>query len=404
MASDILNKSLQNSPEYMSLVRASTRNDFLYDVSPSPAPNAFTNVRIQSRQVPAFNTDLEFMIPRSGLLQIAYLKIRLSGVVNQVTSFVAGGGIYLINEKVDLVTKSLVLERNYTNMIMKRINGMSTENRDAYLTASKSGIALLTNNDLSVSDEGQIFIPLFFTAFENPNVFIDTRFWENLVIKFKTCVSIDSILSNVGAVNNPGIVSAELCCSYRNPIQYAYEKLQNENFSLVAPLSLLWSNQEKETPFPISTNGNNNQTIKSTMKLSVKKLVHSTTLILSKSTALGGDFISIKHIKLSAQGTTLFEADGLELQVMLSRSYNRFITRVDTSGTNDNIYTIYYGLSDSLIENSGAVGFSSINDPELEITATYPEYGNYFLNVYHTFFNVINVNGASGIVMRSLDK
>ena len=403
MASDILNKSLQNSPEYMSLVRASTRNDFLYDVSPSPAPNAFTNVRVQSRVVPAFNRELSFMIPRSGLLQIAYLKIRLSGVLNAGSSFVPGGGIYLINEKVDLLTKSLVLERNYTNMIMKRINGLSTENRDAYLSASKSGVSLLVNNNLSTSDEGEIFIPLFFTAFENPNVFIDTRFWENLEIKFKTCVSIDNILTTVGSVNNPGIVSAELCCSYRNPIQYAYEKLQNENFSLVAPLSLLWSNQEKETSAQIVL-ANNYQTSKITMKLAVKKLVHSTTLILSKSTALGGDFISIKHIKLSAQGTTLFEADGIELQVMLSRSYNRFITRVDSSGTNDNIYTIYYGLSDSLIENSGAIGFSSINDPELEVTAVFPEYGTYNLNVYHTFFNIINVNGASGIVMRSLDK
>lgn len=403
MASDILNKSLQNSPEYMSLVRASTRNDFLYDVSPSPAPNAFTNVRIQSRETPGFNGLLSFMVPRSGLLQIAYIRIVLSGNTTGSVTFGQGGGVFLINEKVDLLTKSMVIERNYTHMIMKRINGLSQENRDAYLTACRSGVTIPVNNDLSTTSAGEIFIPLFFTAFENPNVFIDTRFWENLEIQLKTTTSINDIFTTSGAISNPGIKSAELCCSYRNPIQYAYEKLQNENFSLVAPLSLLWSNQEKESIASI-TLPNNYQTSKITMKLATKKLVHSTTIILKNSLAFSSDFESIKHIKLSAQGTVLFEADGIELQVMLSRSYNRFITRVDTSGSNDNIYTIYYGLSDSLTENSGAIGFSTINDPELEVTAIFPVYGTYDLHVYHTYFNIINVNGSNGTVLRSLDK
>ena len=403
MASDIINKSLQNSPEYMSLVRASTRNDYLYDVSASPAPSAFSNVRVNSRSAPKFNNELSFMIPRSGLLQIAYIKIKLAGVVNQNCKYVVGGGIYLINDKVDLLTKSLVIERNYTNMNMKRVDGLSTENRDSILSATKSSYDLVQNNDLSSADGGEFFIPLFFTAFENPSVFIDTRFWENLEIKFKVCQDINSIITVSGAVTNPGITSAELCCTYRNPIQYAYEKLQNENFSLLAPLSLLWSNQEKENTLSIST-PNNYQTVKVTMNLSIKKLGHSSTIILSKSTGLGADFQSIKHIKLTAQGVTLFEADGQELQIMLSRSYNRFVTRIDTSGNNDNIYTIYYGLSDSTTENSGAIGFSSINDPRLEVTALLPDYGTYNLNVYHSYFNIININGSNGVVMRSLDK
>ena len=188
---------------------------------------------------------------------------------------------------------------------MKRVNGLSTENRDSILSATKSSYDLVVNNDLSSADAGEFFIPLFFTAFENPSVFIDTRFWENLEIKFKVCTDINSIITVSGAVTNPGITSAELCCTYRNPIQYAYEKLQNENFSLLAPLSLLWSNQEKENTLSIST-PNNYQTVKVTMNLSIKKLGHSSTIILSKSTGLGADFQSIKHIKLTAQCVTLF--------------------------------------------------------------------------------------------------
>ena len=228
MSFDIINKSLQNSPLYQALVKASQSNGFLYTIKSSPAPFGKTNVRVMARITANFNRDWNFIVPCQGLLSVAYIKVKLSGVVTAPLTFVQGGGIYLINDHVDFVTSSMVLERLYNNGIMARINGLPAEQRDGYLAAVKSGVSVDVGTDLSVSPLGEIWIPLFFSAFERPENFLDTRFVENVEIKFKATGSFADIISS-GTVSNYGITSAELCCCYINPINYAYDNYNPNN-------------------------------------------------------------------------------------------------------------------------------------------------------------------------------
>ena len=140
------------------------------------------------------------------------------------------------------------------------------------------------------------------------------------------------------------------------------------------------------------------------MPISTKTLVHSMTIFVKNSTAEGADFENIESVKFQAMGTTLTHDSGLELQIMQSRSWNRFSTRIDVSGTNDNIYTLYFSLDDSRTENSGAVGFQSLNDPILIVRARVQATGTYSLKVICNCWNIINIDGSSGEITRSLDK
>jgi hypothetical protein len=402
MSFDILNKTLQNSPLYKALVSASQSNKFLYTIKSSPAPYSKTNLRVNSRIQAIFNRDWSFLIPSQGLLAVAYLRVQLSGIVATDITFCQGGGIYLLHDHVDLVTKSMVIERIYNNSIMARVNALPSEIRDGYLSAVKSGITVVAGTDLSVSSLGEIWVPLFFSAFERPENFLDTRFIENLEIKLKSTSALTDIITS-GTVTNGGITSAELCCLYMNPIEYAYEKLQSEQFTLKAPLSMLWNNQEKnEDAEAVCTLADSIVEFK--MRIDTKKLVHAMHIFVKKVGNLGGDFENIENIKLQAMGTTLISVDGLELQIMQSRNWNRFNTKVDTSGANDNIYTLYFGLDDSMIENSGAIAFQSLNDPYIIVRARVQTTGTYKLKVVSNCWNIINIDGTSGEITRSLDK
>ena len=88
---------------------------------------------------------------------------------------------------------------------------------------------------------------------------------------------------------------------------------------------------------------------------------------------------------------------------MQSRAWNRFNTKVDVSGANDNIYTLYFGLDDSLIENSGAIAFQSLNDPVIIVRARVKTVGTYKLKVVSNCWNIVNIDGTSGEITRSLD-
>ena len=402
MSFDILNKTLQNSPLYSQLYSISPSNKFLYTVKSSPAPYAKTNNRVNSRIQTTFNRDCNFLIPSQGLLAVCYVKIQLQGIVSADMTYCQGGGIYIIHDHVDLVTKSLVIERQYNNGIMARINAMPSEIRDAYLAAIKSGETVIAGTDLSVSPLGTVWIPLFFSSFERPENFLDTRFIENIEIKFKSTSSITDIIAS-GTVTNGGIISAELCCLFINPIEYAYEKLQSEQFTLKAPLSMLWNNQEKnEDVQAVCTL--EDSIVEFRMPITTKKLVHSMHIFVKKVGNLGADFENVEHITLQAMNTSLIEVDGLELQVMQSRAWNRFNTKVDVSGANDNIYTLYFGLDDSLIENSGAIAFQSLNDPVIIVRARVKTVGTYKLKVISNCWNIVNIDGTSGEITRSLDK
>lgn len=402
MSFDILNKTLQNSPLYKALVQASQSNKFLYTIKSSPAPFAKTNVRVNSRIQASLNRDWSFLVPSQGLLAVAYIRVQLNGIVATDVTFCEGGGIYLINDHVDLVTKNMVIERQYNNAIMARINGMPTEQRDGSLSAVKSRVTVPAGTDLSKSPLAQIWIPLFFSAFEQPSNFLDTRFIENLEIKFKSSSSLSNIIAS-GTITNGGIQSAEMCCMYINPIEYEYEKLQSEQFTLKAPLSMLWNNQEKnEDVSAVCTLADS--IVEFVMPISTKKLVHSMHIFVKNVTAIGADFENVENIKLQAMGTTILNVDGIELQIMQSRSWNRFATKIDVSGTNDNIYTLYFGLDDSLIENSGAIAFQSLNDPVLIVRARVQATGTYKLKVVSNCWNIVNIDGTSGEISRSLDK
>lgn len=402
---DIINKSLQNSPLYQSLVSASKKDNFLYTIKPSPGIFAKSNTRVNSRVPPGFNRDISFLIPRQGLLSVAYIKLQLSGVVTAPApnaTYCVGGGLYFIHTHVDLCTKALVIERNYSDSIYTRINSLPNEIREGYLSACQNSASIPANTDLSTSPLGQIWIPLFFSFAERPENFLDTRFLENLEIKFKSCPNITNIIPGA-TVTNPGIAKCELVCNFINPILKEYQDLQAQQFTIGQPLSMLWNNQEKEQEITTSASVDD-QAIEFTMNLSTKKLVHATQILVWNINSNGADFENIERVQFKAMGSIIRDVSGLELQIMLSRPWNRFGTKVDVSSNHDNTYTMYWGLTDDIIENSGAIAFASLNDPTLVVRARVKTAGTYQLNVVHNCWNIINCNGTTGEVTRSLDK
>ena len=166
---------------------------------------------------------------------------------------------------------------------------------------------------------------------------------------------------------------------------------------------MLWNNQEKnEDVSTVCTL--EDSIVEFRMPITTKKLVHSMHIFVKNVDNLGADFENVEHITLQAMNTSLIEVDGLELQVMQSRAWNRFNTKVDVSGANDNIYTLYFGLDDSLIENSGAIAFQSLNDPVIIVRARVQTVGTYKLKVVSNCWNIVNIDGTSGEITRSLDK
>jgi hypothetical protein len=149
--------------------------------------------------------------------------------------------------------------------------------------------------------------------------------------------------------------------------------------------------------------------------INCKKLVHSTEIMvrllinntnktpLASAAGIDGNYVEISSVELSGDSEILLKYDATELQVMQSRSYNRFHSRLNASNTFDNIYTIQYGMYASKTQNSGGINFNNLRDAKLKVTVKDTLLVNYELIVVHNYWKFMETDGGDMKMSTSYD-
>ena len=157
-------------------------------------------------------------------------------------------------------------------------------------------------------------------------------------------------------------------------------------------------------------------TIEFNVPINCKKLVHSTNFMvkpinnintnktpLASNAGMDGNYIAIDSIELIINSETIWKYDTTEVQVMQSREYNRFHSKLNRSNTFDNIYTVQYGLYSSITQNSGAINFNDVKDGRFKVVAKGLQLGDYELIVVHNYWKFMETDGSDGRMSSSYD-
>ena len=67
------------------------------------------------------------------------------------------------------------------------------------------------------------------------------------------------------------------------------------------------------------------------------------------------------------------------------------------------MYTIQYGLYDSITQNSGALNFNDLDDARMKVIVNGVPYGEYELIVLHNYWKFMETDGSDGKMTSSYD-
>jgi hypothetical protein len=362
--------------------------EFEYNLGVSPIPFA-KHVHSQKCDI-AINSanisqKIQFSVPQYGLGSIFYLKVSCTATANS-TAY-PSGVMGIIKDKVKLHAGNIMLEELHVDAIMNHFSKLPEAERIAITQAIGAGALINTSANV-------FYIPLYFSFSMRPENFIDLAFIEPLTVSFTTN-------SGSGIAPNCVLSSLEISLQIITSIPEAksYYELKQKQFSISEPLAMLWKNEYREQPITVVASGT---TVSfPDVLLKCNKLCRSTIVqcYLQGSPAA---YYPLVKLELLSMNETLYEADHYEMSVMAKRPWNQFLHSLNTGV--DYCYEINYDLNGNFISCDGALGFKNLNTPTLTCSFSGVTSGStYVLSIIHNYWNVINISGTDGSIIRSLD-
>jgi hypothetical protein len=233
-------------------------------------------------------------------------------------------------------------------------------------------------------------------------------------------------------------VKVEALLYYHNFHDGTSQAIRDSNFKPGTPASLLMYNTYQETE-RLLTQTELQNTKEIIIQLTTNNLVFGTTFLVRRRNISDParankldhlmNTLPIKKVTLTGSGQQLYTADLDETQLTdawdydlasgkVGRKYNNgvMIQAIDDPVTGDSfhLYYIPYSFSSDMTYNSGSVAFQTINNPVLTlvvdagVNASQPfninsQDGEYSIEVYHNYWNMVRIDSNTGAITKSLD-
>jgi hypothetical protein len=233
-------------------------------------------------------------------------------------------------------------------------------------------------------------------------------------------------------------IKVEALLYYHNFHDGTSQAIRDSNFKPGTPASLLMYNTYQETE-RLLTQTELQNTKEIIIQLTTNNLVFGTTFLVRRRNIADAarankldhlmNTLPIKKVTLTGSGQQLYTADLDETQLTdawdydlasgkVGRKYNNgvMIQAIDDPVTGDSfhLYYIPYSFSSDMTYNSGSVAFQTINNPVLTlvvdagVNASQPfninsQDGEYSIEVYHNYWNMVRIDSNTGAITKSLD-
>lgn len=393
--------SLQNSPLSQVLLSDSNMSPFVYSVYSSLPPTSRQKV-FQKGSI-GFGKTTSFNVPRYGVLAGCVLRVNITGTgLDPGVNF---GNALLKNAVLSSHSREIIrLETmgNYNKLIDK------TDNTQAALMVVAGNVE---GNDLTSG--GDYYIPLNFSLFDNMASYLDTSFIEQLEVSV-SLNSADDVLQ-AGSSAAFDTEKSGIIFYYLNMSESDLRSLQNSNFSLDRPLSILTKSYYKETDVKYTASATG--TYDFTIQLNCPNLISRTIIGLISTSGSGtaskgqmGNYIPISSVEISSSGRVIYEYSS-RLEVILENAlfFDKAVAIVNAEAYttsslsySSNLFIHNWGLGGDPARFSGGVSGKGSSNLTIKVTASVVSGTVYTLMCENEYFSIVSISGGSGKISNSI--
>ena len=176
-------------------------------------------------------------------------------------------------------------------------------------------------------------------------------------------------------------------------------KYENANFSIDAPLSMLYRSSYAETTQSLS--GTISTQTSFNIAFNCPNLIEKTIITVYKNTTTGkvGDFAAIDKLEYYIGGRMVYTSKGKEelLENSIFFSSGLGAIGVTTTALNENLYVHYWNLMGGDTSRcSGFVSGKNASNFSVKVYFTPDETATYYCDAIHSIAQVVSISGTSG--------
>ena len=394
--------SLANSPLSQVLLSDSNMSSFVYSVYSSLPPCSREKVELQGTNL-GFGKSTSFAVPRYGILCGVVLKVVMTGTG-------MNSGLNLGN----CLIKNAVLSSHSREIIRLETLGNLLNILDKPQPTQDALMSVAYNNNAVASDSSiTCFVPLNFSVFNNMSSYIDTSFVEQLEVNVSLNNSTDVFEATTTITLDT--TNSALIFYYLNMSEADTRALQNSNYDVSRPLSVLTKSYYKESDVSVTTTEVKEFTIK--MPINCPNLITRSILGLYKKYSSGttfdgqvGNFIPISKVKIYSSGRVIYEYKSTEEEVLENALFfnkgKQGVMVNDTVSSNygSNLFVHNWGLAGNDNQFSGGVSGKGSSNLYLEasFTTTVTTSTVYTLVCENEYLSIVSTSGGSGKISSSI--
>ena len=389
---DLQLMSLQNSPLSQVLLSDSNMSPFVYSVYSSLPPTSRQKVEVPAPSTLAYDKSASFNVPRYGLLCAAVLKVRITA--NSTTNLGTNYGNMLI-KRATLSSHSreiLALESigNFVKVLDKPLDVSATLMNVAYNAAPTFATGTAGDYD--------VYVPLNFSVFDNASSYLDTSFIEQLEVNVSLNDSASLLSASTAAIS---ATNSAMIFYYLNMSESDLRSLQNAQYSLEKPLSILAKSYFRENPVKHTATATGDYM--ATVQMTCPNLM-TRTFIGITSDAIGeiGNFLSVKSVKIKSSGRELYNYAVNDNFLENALFYAKGNLKGNLTGNTYNVFVHNWGLYGNDSQFSGGISGKGSSNLMLEITYAETSGGAYTVVVESEYQNIISISSGSGKISNSI--
>ena len=393
--SQVANTSNENSALWNTLNKGA-EDETLYEARPSVV-NSFNNDLVKVSPDKALSTSaqtLNYQIPAMSMLKNAYLKVTVGH-----TSGVQSGWFlpYLFKDGIRLLAHGQEIERLSPEAIIGWI-----EEQPYNLRKNLEVAAGKTGGDAVTAFTG--YLPLPFSFYNNPKLFLDSRFLEAMTIEVKKVANADV---TVGGTDT--FTVCDLYCNFVTLSESAWMEHVNNQYGDNKPLTQLRTTYANDASVAAAHSGTASV---ENIKLNVRGLVKKSYIMVRNETAAAdaaendyAEFAKISKVTIRGSGRTIYDDQdafgNMLMNSMIEVPVSNALQTYAQAESEGAIYVLDWSLvHDKLVDrNSGAISFSSITNPELDIefTAT-TDTNSHSVQVAHQMYYTSVIDPKNGSI------
>jgi len=411
---DIQLLSSSSSPTLNVLAQTANLDKFLYNLSPSTPNVSRQKVEVKAGSTFNFGKTNDFNLNRYGILVGAVLKLKIknydsSGSADYGANF---GHMAVSRAVLSSHSREICQTHDVANLcdVLEMPLGVKENLRDI---AKDDDGSTLANG---ASDT--VYVPLTFPFLKNGlGACLDLSFVEQI-----TCsVSLANLADLFEDATTPDVrveaSDTSLICYFLNLQESDLRKLEDTQYSLEKPLSMMSSSIYKEAPVSKTFTANGSGVYAQeevTINFNVPNCATKTMIYVDRrsvgSTADNGavgTFYDVAEVAFTMSGREVWKSTGTECNKLENSLFYGGSYSVGIDATNESIFVHRWGISCESNMYSGAVSGKNVSDFSCNIKfkpadGANDEVSSYRFQVQHEYINVVSISGSSGKVAVAL--